>query len=238
MAANDYYAGAQNFPPHPQANHAPPPPYSANYGQTQQLAIRPSPRPESKRDVYPPPQPGAPWQQAYNSHYHPSQHYYGSSHQYPQVCHPSAESTNSMSARLTCVSRGCQQQQQQLQPYPQNSPYYQPPPNQANGYPPQQNAYPPPQQQQQQPYDDHPHKNHHHHHQKHEKKKSHESRDSFLGAGAGGIIGDVLLGPGVGTLGGAVIGALSGNAHAKKKSRSRSRDGRSRTRSRSRDDRY
>ncbi|CAD6592134.1 MAG: hypothetical protein ASARMPREDX12_005671, partial [Alectoria sarmentosa] len=73
MAANDYYAGAPNFPPHPQANpHAPPPPYSANYGQTQQLAMRPSPQqPESKRDVYPPPQHGATWQQAYSGHYQP-----------------------------------------------------------------------------------------------------------------------------------------------------------------------
>ena len=87
MAANDYYAGAQNFPPHPQGNHAPPPPYNANYAQAQQPPPRVSPQPESKRDYYPPPQPGAPWQQAYNSHHYPSQHYYGSAHQYPpQVC--------------------------------------------------------------------------------------------------------------------------------------------------------
>ncbi|CAF9927472.1 hypothetical protein IMSHALPRED_007226 [Imshaugia aleurites] len=207
MAANDYYAGAQNFPPHPQANHAPPP-YNANYGQAQQPPPRKSPQPEAKRDYYPPPQPGAPWQQSYNSHNHPSQHYYGSSHQYPPP--------------------------QQSQPPPQNYPYAQPAPNQANGYPPQQqNAYPPPQQQ---PYNDRPHKHHHHRHE-HGKKETHESRDSFLGAGAGGIIGDVLLGPGVGTLGGALIGALTGNAHAKKKGRSRSRDSR-RSRSGSRDERY
>ncbi len=42
----------------------------------------------------------------------------------------------------------------------------------------------------------------------------------------GGLIGDVLIGPGVGTLGAAIIGGLAGNKHAKDKNEGRSGDGR------------
>ncbi|KAL2040041.1 hypothetical protein N7G274_007444 [Stereocaulon virgatum] len=205
MAAQEYFTGSHNLPPHPQAPHGPPPPYSANYGQQPpQRPPQPSPQP-SKMNAYPP-QGQAPWQQAYNSQHHPSQHYYTphSTNYYPQQ----------------------QQQQQQQQPYPQNPQYAQQP---------QYNAQP---QQHHRPHNSAlapPQSNHHrpqHHRKKHRKHSdSHESRDTFLGAGAGGLIGDLLLGPGVGTLGGAVIGALTGNSKAKKdKSRSRSRHRRSRSR--------
>ena len=96
MAANDYFAGSQNFPPHPQAQNGPPPPYSANYGQ-QQRPPQPSPQPgRLNGNHYPPPQSQAqpPWQKAYNSHQHPSKHYHqphSSSHYPPpQVRLPSA----------------------------------------------------------------------------------------------------------------------------------------------------
>lgn len=44
-------------------------------------------------------------------------------------------------------------------------------------------------------------------------------RDTFLGAGGGAIIGDTLI-PGLGTLGGALLGALGGNKYAKSRSKS------------------
>jgi hypothetical protein len=53
-------------------------------------------------------------------------------------------------------------------------------------------------------------------------------------------VGNVLIGPGVGTLGEAVIGGLAGNKHAKEKNERRSGEGRSsgdRRRSLSRDSR-
>lgn len=89
MAANDYYTGSYNLPPHPKApstpqHHGPPPPYQAIYDQhqQQQQPMRPSPqpRPQSNQSYHPPSQKHqqqiqAPWQQAYNSPHHPSKHY-------------------------------------------------------------------------------------------------------------------------------------------------------------------
>lgn len=56
-------------------------------------------------------------------------------------------------------------------------------------------------------------------------KKKHESRDTFLGAGAGGIIGDAIF-PGLGTAAGLILGGLGGRKYAKDK-RSHSEEGRS-----------
>ncbi|KAF1363907.1 hypothetical protein EJ07DRAFT_151982 [Lizonia empirigonia] len=55
-------------------------------------------------------------------------------------------------------------------------------------------------------------------------QKKHESRDTFLGAGAGGIIGDAIF-PGLGTAAGLLIGGLGGRKYAKDK-RSHSEEGR------------
>ena len=55
-------------------------------------------------------------------------------------------------------------------------------------------------------------------------QKKHENRDTFLGAGAGGIIGDAIF-PGLGTAAGLVIGGLGGRKYAKDK-RSHSEEGR------------
>lgn len=56
-------------------------------------------------------------------------------------------------------------------------------------------------------------------------QKKHENRDTFLGAGAGGIIGDAIF-PGLGTAAGLIIGGLGGRKYAKDK-RSHSEEGRS-----------
>ncbi|KAL1607488.1 hypothetical protein SLS59_002456 [Nothophoma quercina] len=55
-------------------------------------------------------------------------------------------------------------------------------------------------------------------------QKKHENRDTFLGAGAGGIIGDAIF-PGLGTAAGLIIGGLGGRKYAKDK-RSHSEEGR------------
>jgi hypothetical protein len=47
-------------------------------------------------------------------------------------------------------------------------------------------------------------------------QKKHENRDTFLGAGAGGIIGDAIF-PGLGTAAGLLIGGLGGRKYAKDK---------------------
>lgn len=51
--------------------------------------------------------------------------------------------------------------------------------------------------------------------------KSKEARDTFFGAGAGAILGDVLLGPGIGTAAVALLGGVGANRHAKQKERTR-----------------
>lgn len=55
-------------------------------------------------------------------------------------------------------------------------------------------------------------------------KEKHKSRDTFLGAGAGGIIGDAIF-PGLGTAAGLILGGLGGRKYAKDK-RSHSEEGR------------
>lgn len=60
---------------------------------------------------------------------------------------------------------------------------------------------------------------HSHHH--HNKERSHKSRDTFLGAGAGSLVGDAIF-PGLGTVGGLLLGGYGGRKHALKKERSRS----------------
>lgn len=56
-------------------------------------------------------------------------------------------------------------------------------------------------------------------------QKKHDNRDTFLGAGAGGIIGDAIF-PGLGTAAGLIIGGLGGRKYAKDKQRSHSEEGR------------
>jgi uncharacterized protein YcfJ len=59
-------------------------------------------------------------------------------------------------------------------------------------------------------------------------EERHKTRDTFLGAGAGTIIGDVIF-PGLGTAAGLVLGGYSGRKYADK--RSKSEDPRSERRS-------
>lgn len=62
-------------------------------------------------------------------------------------------------------------------------------------------------------------------HHSHHRKRSHSDRDTFIGAGAGGLIGDALL-PGLGTLFGALAGGVGGHEYAhRKESRSHSDSG-------------
>ncbi|KIW01451.1 uncharacterized protein PV09_07209 [Verruconis gallopava] len=63
-------------------------------------------------------------------------------------------------------------------------------------------------------------------HHSHRRRSSHESRDTFLGAGAGGLIGDALL-PGLGTLFGAIAGGLGGHEYAHRKDERKRRESRS-----------
>lgn len=51
--------------------------------------------------------------------------------------------------------------------------------------------------------------------------------DTFLGAGGGAIIGDAIF-PGLGTVGGALLGGYGGHQYADNKARKRSSDGRGR----------
>lgn len=98
-----------------------------------------------------------------------------------------------------------QPQRPQNQPYSPQNPH---PPHQTSGRALSPNDY------------DRPHHHHHHHHHKHsehKEKREHATRDSLIGAAGGGLLGDLLLGPGVGTLGGAILGAIGGNHHGKKK---------------------
>jgi hypothetical protein len=52
-------------------------------------------------------------------------------------------------------------------------------------------------------------------------RKEHQDRDTFLGAGAGAIVGDAIF-PGLGTAAGILLGGLGGRKYAK---RSKSEDG-------------
>ncbi|CAK3885982.1 Hypothetical predicted protein [Lecanosticta acicola] len=66
---------------------------------------------------------------------------------------------------------------------------------------------------------------HSHHHHKPEVKRKHSSGvHSFLGAGGGAIIGDAIF-PGLGTLGGAILGGLGGHEYGRQR-RSYSNPGR------------
>ena len=56
-------------------------------------------------------------------------------------------------------------------------------------------------------------------HKSHSYEDSHKTRDTFLGAGAGTIIGDVIF-PGLGTAAGLVLGGYGGRKYAQDKLRS------------------
>ncbi|KAF1988138.1 hypothetical protein K402DRAFT_29650 [Aulographum hederae CBS 113979] len=68
---------------------------------------------------------------------------------------------------------------------------------------------------------------HHSHHRKHSfnADKERRDRDTFLGAGGGALLGDALF-PGLGTVGGLLLGGWGGHHHAKKRSRSSTETGR------------
>ncbi|KAF2792139.1 hypothetical protein K505DRAFT_57568 [Melanomma pulvis-pyrius CBS 109.77] len=57
----------------------------------------------------------------------------------------------------------------------------------------------------------------------------HKSRDMFLGAGAGGLVGDMIF-PGLGTVGGLLLGGYGGRKHAQKRSKSHTGEGEGRRR--------
>jgi len=56
-------------------------------------------------------------------------------------------------------------------------------------------------------------------------RKTRKSRDTFLGAGAGSIVGDLIL-PGLGTAAGMLLGGYGGRKHAERRSRSHAGVGR------------
>ncbi|KAH9820448.1 hypothetical protein Tdes44962_MAKER05142 [Teratosphaeria destructans] len=63
------------------------------------------------------------------------------------------------------------------------------------------------------------HRNHHHHHHhptRPQPKKKASGASTFLGAGGGAIIGDAIF-PGLGTLGGAILGGLGGHEYGKQR---------------------
>jgi uncharacterized protein YcfJ len=58
-------------------------------------------------------------------------------------------------------------------------------------------------------------------------KVNYKNRDTFLGAGGGALVGDLIF-PGLGTAAGLLLGGYGGQKHAEKRSRSdvaRSREG-------------
>lgn len=68
---------------------------------------------------------------------------------------------------------------------------------------------------------DRQHRRHHHHHHSIDRpqpKKKASSASTFLGAGGGAILGDAIF-PGLGTLGGALLGGLGGHEYGKKSKR-------------------
>ncbi|EMC99776.1 hypothetical protein BAUCODRAFT_30179 [Baudoinia panamericana UAMH 10762] len=124
-------------------------------------------------------------------------------------------------------------------PYPQS----QPPPQQGypypNGMPPamstvygnnsnQRPGYPPPSVSFQDNYDDYDKRSRsrsrdgrrHHHHHRHDRPQQDRKKSggtaTFLGAGGGAIIGDLIF-PGLGTVGGALLGGLSGHEYGKQR---------------------
>lgn len=75
----------------------------------------------------------------------------------------------------------------------------------------------------------HHQKSHHHHHHRETRvqEKEHKNRDTFLGAGAGTLIGDALF-PGLGTAAGLLLGGYGGRKYAERSVSEDSRDYRSR----------
>ncbi|KAI9667807.1 MAG: hypothetical protein M1821_000626 [Bathelium mastoideum] len=67
-----------------------------------------------------------------------------------------------------------------------------------------------------------PHSHRHHSHSA-AAPKSHKNRDTFLGGGAGAIVGDAIF-PGLGTLGGLLLGGWGGYDHARRKEDKRELD--------------
>ncbi|KAK3678523.1 hypothetical protein LTR78_001820 [Recurvomyces mirabilis] len=79
------------------------------------------------------------------------------------------------------------------------------------------------------------HHHHHHHDQStQQKKKGKNSVSTFLGAGGGALIGDLIF-PGLGTIGGAVLGGVGGHEYGKQRRSYSNVDGRSKSYHSSRD---
>ncbi|KAF2230865.1 hypothetical protein EV356DRAFT_508177 [Viridothelium virens] len=72
-----------------------------------------------------------------------------------------------------------------------------------------------------------PHHHHHSHSHSRDRRasaaKSHKNRDTFLGGGAGAIVGDAIF-PGLGTVGGLLLGGWAGHDHASRKEEKRDLD--------------
>ncbi|KAL8936054.1 MAG: hypothetical protein Q9216_005130 [Gyalolechia sp. 2 TL-2023] len=205
MANQEYFAGSPSFPAHPEG---PPPAY--------QHSPRPSPQPAPSYGR-PPPQP-QPSQQLYGAHLHPDPPFNQPHSPYPfpqQVC----------SSALANFQRASQKRQQFPPPNSQQQPQYPSkpqPPQRPHSHSPR--PRPPLASHQATDYHD---RKHRHSHKTREKRGN---SDTFLGAAGGGLLGDVLIGPGVGTLGGALIGALGGHKHGEKRDERKSRRSRSRSR--------
>ncbi|KAH7412155.1 hypothetical protein DE146DRAFT_271471 [Phaeosphaeria sp. MPI-PUGE-AT-0046c] len=68
---------------------------------------------------------------------------------------------------------------------------------------------------------------HRSHHETRAQRREHKDRDTFLGAGAGALVGDVIF-PGLGTAAGILLGGLGGRKYARSKSEDDVRGHRSR----------
>ncbi|KAK4954347.1 hypothetical protein LTR10_007778 [Elasticomyces elasticus] len=238
MAAADYYNPGGGGMPHATAQQAPrpqqplrplpqnmsplpypisdaPPPYSAFSEQRPQSQPPPHSRPQSHVDFAP------------TNNYPPAQHGYP----------PDKQGYRPSAMQSVYPPQQPQYPPQQSQ-YPPQQPQYQPvqPPAPQQGYP-YPNGKPIPglstvgRRPSAVPYTDRDRdrdssrsrsrsrsrRRHHHHHREQPQPKKKSGVSTFLGAGGGAIIGDVIF-PGLGTLGGALLGGVGGHEYAKKRS--------------------
>ena len=66
---------------------------------------------------------------------------------------------------------------------------------------------------------DHKHRHHHHNSRPQAQRQKSSGVNTFLGAGGGAIVGDLIF-PGLGTLGGALLGGVGGHEYGKKRTQS------------------
>ncbi|KAI9691983.1 MAG: hypothetical protein M1820_009635 [Bogoriella megaspora] len=222
MAAQDYYnsfSGQQHSQapasPHPSQ---PPPPYSPLPQQQQQQQSYPPPstqqqqyrHPPQQQQQYPPPPTSQPYPQSpsqkpstpYTNNYTPASYQNPSSSQ-SQYLAPPPNTAPASSNPQPGLSGPSQVRPQRSHSSPPDDLYATDPNSTSRGY-----------------YE-RPHKHRHHSHSG--ASKSHKNRDTFLGGGAGAIVGDAIF-PGLGTVGGLLLGGWGGYDRARRKDEKRELD--------------